>query len=85
LELWGLLNMIENDSKDKVSITAENAMPFLRTHPQGETRLANIRKHLPAAMQVYNATQAPTKLEQIKTRLSPGKVAAPEAKAVPEG
>lgn len=70
LELWGLLNMIEDDSKDEMSITAEHAMPFLRTHPQGEARLANIRKHLPRAMEVYNETQAPTKLQRVKARLS---------------
>ena len=61
--------MIENDNKDKVSMTAENAIPFLRTHPQGDARLANIRKHLPAAMEVYNETQAPTKLQRISSRL----------------
>lgn len=61
--------MIENENKDELSLTAEQAMPFLRTHPHGEARLANIRKHLPKAMEVYNESQAPTKLQRVKAKL----------------
>lgn len=57
LELWGLLNMIEKECHDEATLTAERILPFLRTHPQGDVRLANIRKHLPAAMKMYEKTK----------------------------
>jgi len=66
LELWSLLNMIEQESHDEHSIVAERVLPFLRTHPHGEDRLNNIRKHLPKAMKIYEATLKGTKAQQIK-------------------
>lgn len=68
LELWGLLNMMEQDSHDG-NITAERVLPFLRTHPQGESRLENIRKHLPRAVEIYQETQKPSKAQQIRDAL----------------
>lgn len=73
LELWGLLNMMEQDAKDENSIVAERVLPFLRTHPQGEARLANIRKHLPKAKKIYEETQKGTKAQQISAALGASK------------
>ena len=69
LELWGLLNMLENDARDNHSILLERVLPFLRTHPQGEARLDNIRDHLPEAMRIYGESQKPTKAQQIVASL----------------
>ncbi|KAL7010027.1 hypothetical protein EMMF5_000046 [Cystobasidiomycetes sp. EMM_F5] len=70
LELWGLLNMIEKDAHATADeITAERLLPFLRTHPQGDDRLANIEKHLPAAMKLYKETLEPSKAQQISDAL----------------
>lgn len=66
LELWGLLNMLEEDSHDESNITAERVLPFLRTHPQGEVRLDNLRKIMPKAMAIYQETQKPSKAQQIR-------------------
>ena len=71
LELWGLLNMIEQDSHGPGGndINVEKMLPFLRTHPQGEDRLANIEKHLPKARELYNETLKPTKAQQVSDAL----------------
>jgi predicted Zn-dependent protease len=65
LELWGLLNMLEQDSHDG-GITAERVLPFLRTHPQGDVRLESLRKILPQAMEIYHETQKPSKAQRIR-------------------
>lgn len=69
LELWGLLNMIEQDAKDHQGVVADQILPFLRTHPQGEARLENIKKHLPKAMGMYLQTQKGTKAQQLSASL----------------
>lgn len=66
LELWGLLNMLEEDSHDEGNITAERVLPFLRTHPQGDVRLESLRKIMPQAMAIYKETQKPSKAQQIR-------------------
>lgn len=66
LELWGLLNMLEEESHDDSNITAERVLPFLRTHPQGDARLANLRQVMPKAMAIYKETQKPSKAQQIR-------------------
>jgi predicted Zn-dependent protease len=70
LELWGLLNMMESEAKDEHSIVAERALPFLRTHPQGEARLENIRQHMPKAMKIYENSLKGTKAQQISAALT---------------
>lgn len=66
LELWGLLNMLEEDSHDGGDLTAERVLPFLRTHPQGEVRLDSLRRVMPQAMAMYRETQKPSKAQQIR-------------------
>ena len=62
--------MLEREAdQSNHSMTAERALPFLRTHPQGDVRLANIKKHLPAAMKVYRETLEPTKVQKLNTSL----------------
>lgn len=77
LELWGLLNMIEKEHQDMHGVTAEQVLPFVRTHPQGDVRLANIRKHLPAANAVYKKRTGPTEAQRVKESLKAN--AKPEA------
>lgn len=66
LELWGLLNMLEEESHDDGNITAERVLPFLRTHPQGEVRMDSLKKVMPQAMAIYHETQKPSKAQQIR-------------------
>lgn len=66
LELWGLLNMLEEDSHNDGDLTAERVLPFLRTHPQGEIRLENLRKVMPQALAIYHGTQKPSKAQQVR-------------------
>jgi predicted Zn-dependent protease len=62
--------MLEREAdQSNHSMNAERALPFLRTHPQGDVRLANIEKHLPAAMKVYRETLEPTKAQKLNTSL----------------
>ena len=70
LELWGLLNMLEHEAQDHNSLLTERVLPFLRTHPQGESRLDNVRHHLPTAMRIYEETGKPTKAQQVVASLA---------------
>ena len=61
--------MMEEEAHQKNGITAERVLPFLRTHPHGELRLQNIKKHLPAAKKLFEQSQEPTKAQQVNRAL----------------
>lgn len=83
LELWGLLNMIEEESQDEGDILGERVLPFLRTHPAGEDRLANIQKHLPKAMKLYQRTLQGTKAQQVRAAVTASSSTSAAAVATP--
>lgn len=54
LALWGLLNEVENEQKERGEVNWSDKVPWTRTHPTGQNREMAIRKALPKAMKVYN-------------------------------
>ncbi|MCR5820744.1 MAG: M48 family metallopeptidase [Bacteroidaceae bacterium] len=50
--------------------TSSSTPQFLSTHPSDEKRIENIKKHLPDAMNYYNATLSPTTAKSTKSTKS---------------
>lgn len=63
--------MIEEESQDEGDLLGERVLPFLRTHPNGADRLANIQKHLPKAKKLYEKALQGTKAQQVRAALNP--------------
>ncbi|SCV69867.1 BQ2448_1261 [Microbotryum intermedium] len=57
ITLWEILNEVEQDVQERGEHgKIVDHIALLRTHPSGEQRLDNLKKHLPAAIELYEHT-----------------------------
>ncbi|SGY13637.1 BQ5605_C010g05924 [Microbotryum silenes-dioicae] len=57
ITLWEILNEVEQDVQERGEHgKIIDDIALLRTHPSGEQRLDNLKKHLPAAIKLYEHT-----------------------------